>query len=213
MNKDNVNSILKSIPDNVTLVAATKYIGVQDMTELLGYGINNFGENRVESFLEKYDKLQNKNIIWHFIGHLQTNKAKDVIGKIDYLHSLDSLKLVKLIQKNRITPLNVFLEINLLNQENKNGVKVQDIDYFIKKINECPMINLIGLMMMGDPNKSKEETGKDFNKLYLLKENLNKEYNLNMKYLSMGMSDDYKEALKNHATHIRLGRILLNDFN
>ena len=95
------NKILNTIPDNVTLVAATKYVDSERMIELLDNGINNFGENRVDSFLKKYVDLLDYDITWHFIGNLQRNKAKMVIDKIDYLHSLDSLELAKIINKLR----------------------------------------------------------------------------------------------------------------
>jgi len=211
MIKDNVKRVLKEVPKNVTIVAATKYVGIKEMKELLDAGINNFGENRVASFLEKFEALKEDNIVWHFIGHLQTNKAKDIIDKIDYLHSLDSLKLLKIIDKFRTTKLNVFLEINLLNQENKNGIKLSDIEYFINEIKKTTKVNLVGLMMMGSPERTLLETKKDFMDLYLLKEKLNSEYDLHMKYLSMGMSADYHEAIISKATHIRLGRVLFDD--
>ena len=208
MIKDNVDKILKEVPKNVTIVAATKYVGIKEMRELLDVGINNFGENRVDSFLKKFEELKEDNIVWHFIGHLQTNKAKKIIDKIDYFHSLDSLKLLKIIEKYRTTKLNVFLEINLLNQENKNGIKLTDIECFINEIKKAHMVNLVGLMMIGSPKRNLSETKKDFLNLYLLKEELNKKYNLNMNYLSMGMSADYHEAISSKATHIRLGRVL-----
>ena len=96
MVRKDIKEFINSIPKNVTLVAATKYVDVDDMEELLENGINNFGENRTDSFLRKYSLLKNNGAIWHFIGHLQRNKASDVINKIDYLHSLDSLKLADL---------------------------------------------------------------------------------------------------------------------
>ena len=89
MVREDIKEFLNSLPKNVTLVAATKYVEPEDMEVLLENGINNFGENRTESFIAKYTCLQSKNAIWHFIGHLQHNKAAEVINKIDYLHSLD----------------------------------------------------------------------------------------------------------------------------
>ena len=104
-------SKIKQIKENVqnaTIVAATKYVGTKEMLKLLDEGICDFGENRVDSFLEKYEILKdNKNITWHFIGTLQTNKVKKMINSIDYLHSLNSFKLASMIDKYRTTPLNV----------------------------------------------------------------------------------------------------------
>ena len=99
MIRKDIKEFLNTLPKNVTLVAATKYVGPEDMEVLLENGINNFGENRTDSFLAKYNCLHSKNAIWHFIGHLQRNKATEVINKIDYLHSLDSLKLAELIEQ------------------------------------------------------------------------------------------------------------------
>ena len=101
MVREDIKQFIATIPSNVTLVAATKYVGPEDLLVLLESGINNFGENRTDSFLTKYYALQNKEVVWHFIGHLQRNKASDVINKIDYLHSLDSLKLADIIEKER----------------------------------------------------------------------------------------------------------------
>ena len=95
MIRKDIQKFLANIPKNITIVAATKYVDVSEMVYLLDNGINNFGENRVEDFLRKYEALKDHSIIWHFIGHLQRNKAHKLINKIDYLHSLDSLKLAE----------------------------------------------------------------------------------------------------------------------
>ncbi len=205
---NNINEILKGIDKNIKIVAATKYVDFHDMKKLLSIGINNFGENRVDSFLEKYDNLKDESINWHFIGHLQTNKAKDVVSKIDVLHSLDSLKLARIIEKNRKYPLDCFIEVSINNEENKNGVSVDDIDDFIREILKYKNINLIGFMMMSKKESSKKEKEEQFYKLNLLMKRINNNYDLNLNQLSMGMSDDYNEAIKSGATTIRLGRIL-----
>ena len=112
------------------------------MRDLYSKGVTNFGENRVEAFLEKYDSLKDLDIKWHFIGHLQRNKCKQVINKIDYLHSLDSLKLAKMIDEERITPLNTFIEVSINLEENKNGVPYMEIDSFISEVLKYKNINL-----------------------------------------------------------------------
>ena len=91
--RSDLKKFLSTIPDNVTLVAASKYVDASEIKKAYELGIANFGENRVDSFLEKFSELSDLDITWHFIGHLQRNKAKDVINKIDYLHSLDSLQI------------------------------------------------------------------------------------------------------------------------
>jgi uncharacterized pyridoxal phosphate-containing UPF0001 family protein len=134
----------------------------------------------------------------------------EVINKIDCLHSLDSLKLAAIIDKERIKPLDTFIEVSINEEENKNGVKVDELDSFIKEVLQYNKINLIGFMMMARDNSSSEELMLQFGRLNALKDEINKKYGLNLKCLSMGMSGDYKEAIMCGATHIRLGRILWN---
>lgn len=208
MVREDITDFISTIPNNVTLVAATKYVGSKEMEILLKNGINNFGENRTEAFLEKYYELNNKDIIWHFIGHLQRNKANDVIDKIEYLHSLDSLKLAKLIDEKRNTPLKCFVEVSINLEENKNGVPYYEVKDFVKELLKFKNIKLVGFMMMAIKSSENDSLDLQFKKLKELRDEVEKELDIKIPYLSMGMSDDYKEALKEGATHIRLGRIL-----
>ncbi len=207
--RDDIKEFLLTIPNNITVVAATKYIDAETMNNLLESGINNFGENRVDSFINKQSLLNDKNIVWHFIGHLQRNKAKEVINKIDYLHSLDSLKLADLIEKERKEQLNTFIEVSINLEETKNGVPYYEVKDFVKELLKYKKIKLVGLMMMAV--KSSENTDEQFHKLSLLRDELEKEFKIKLPYLSMGMSDDYLNAIKEDATHIRLGRILFKE--
>lgn len=208
MVRKDIKEFVNSLPKNVTLVAATKYVDVDDMEVLLANGVNNFGENRTESFLRKYDLLKNKGAIWHFIGHLQRNKASEVINKIDYLHSLDSLKLAKIIEEKRVEPLKTFVEVSINLEETKNGVPFYEAKQFIKELLKYKKIELVGLMMMAVKESDDLSLQKQFSKLKILRDEIEKDLNIKLPFLSMGMSDDYKEALKEGATHIRLGRIL-----
>ena len=208
MVRKDIKEFVSSLPKNVTLVAATKYVDVDDMETLLNNGVNNLGENRTDSFLRKYDLLKNKDAIWHFIGHLQRNKASDVINKIDYLHSLDSLKLAYLIEAKREKPLKVFVEVSINLEETKNGVPYYDVHDFVKELLKYTKIELVGLMMMAVKESDDLSLQTQFSKLKILRDQLEQEFNIKLPYLSMGMSDDYKEAIKEGATHIRLGRIL-----
>ena len=210
MVRKDIQDFLKSIPSDVTVVAATKYVDSNDMITLLNNGIVNFGENRVDSFIQKRRELIGyKEIKWHFIGHLQRNKAKKIINDIDCLHSLDSLELAKLIDENRSSPLDTFIEVSINLEENKNGVPYYEVNSFIKEVLKYPKVHLVGLMMMAkadSPNPFEE-----FNKLRVIRDELEKKLNIHLPYLSMGMSDDYQEAIKAGATHIRLGRILFKE--
>lgn len=210
MIRKDIKEFLNTLPKDITLVAATKYGDIDDLKELYRNGVFNFGENRVDAFLNKYEALKDLNIKWHFIGHLQRNKAHLVLNKIDYLHSLDSLELVKTINKYRLSPLNCFVEVSINLEENKNGVPYYEVKDFIKECLKYPNVNIVGLMMMAVANSSEESLHNQFRKLKELKDDLEKEFNISLPYLSMGMSDDYKEAIEEGATHIRLGRVLFN---
>lgn len=210
MVREDIDSFIKTIPNNVILVAATKYASIDDMFILLKHGINNFGENRVDSFLNKYNELKNENIIWHFIGHLQRNKCKDIINKIDILHSLDSLELAKIIEKERHDILPTFIEVSINLEENKNGVDYRYLKDFIIKVKEFKKIKIIGLMMMSKKYSNHDELINQFKKIKELRNNLEQELNISLPYLSMGMSDDYVEAISQGANYIRLGRILFD---
>lgn len=207
MVRKDIKDFIKTIPEYVTIVAATKYVDNNEMIVLYNNGIKNFGENRVDSFLTKYEQLKDfKDITWHFIGHLQRNKAKLVINKIDYLHSLDSLELAHIISKNRTTPLKVFVEVSINLEESKNGVPYYEAKEFVSQLRQISNIEICGFMMMAV--KGSLDTQSQFKKLKDLKESIEKELNIKIPYLSMGMSDDYLEAIKEGATHIRLGRKL-----
>ena len=204
---ENINSIKDSCK-NVTIVAATKYVGISEMKKLLDVGINHFGENRVNDFLAKYEMLGDFDIIWHFIGSLQTNKVKSMINKISYLHSLNSLKLASFIEKYREEPLNCFLEVNLTNSVTKTGINKEEVFKFLLDIKGFSKVNVIGLMTMTEPNQTDDEKFKVFKDLEKFKNELNDLGYNNITELSMGMSDDYLLAIKANASFVRLGRIL-----
>ena len=210
MVRPDIKQFIQTIPDNVTIVAASKYVGANDINILLNAGIKDIGENRVESFLNKYEKLQGKDIKWHFIGHLQRNKALQIINKIDYLESLDSLKLAEIINSHRLSPLKCFIEVSINLEENKNGVPYFEVEDFIKQLKQFPNIEIVGLMMMAIANSDESSLKEQFKKVRILRDELEKKLNIKLPYLSMGMSDDYKEAIIEGATHIRLGRILFD---
>ena len=164
MVRKDIKEFIKTIPEDVTIVAATKYIDSNDMLVLYNNGIKNFGENRVDSFLNKYNDLKEyKDIKWHFIGHLQRNKARLILDKIDYLHSLDSLELARIISKSRTSPLKVFIEVSINLEETKNGVPFYNTKEFVSQLRQISNIEICGLMMMAI--KGSEDTQTQFRKL------------------------------------------------
>ncbi len=206
--RDDIKEFLSTIPNNVTLVAATKYIDADVMKDLYACGVTNFGENRVESFLKKHETLSSLDVEWHFIGHLQRNKARKVIDKINYLHSLDSLELAAIINNERNTPLKCFIEVSINLEENKNGVPYNEVKPFIKECLKYQNIQIVGLMMMAIANSDEASLHHQFSKLKDLRNEIEQELHISLPYLSMGMSDDYLIAIQEGATHIRLGRRL-----
>ena len=210
MVRSDIQDFIKTIPNGVTIVAASKYVDTDDIKVLLNAGIKDIGENRVDNFLQKYEQLKNEDIKWHFIGHLQRNKALDVINKIDYLESLDSLKLAEIINSHRLSPLKCFVEVSINLEENKNGVPYFELENFLTQLKQYQNIEVVGLMMMTIRHSEDESLKEQFKKLRLLRDEMEEKLNIKLPYLSMGMSEDYLEALEEGATHIRLGRILFN---
>ena len=210
MIRKDIKTFIENMPKHIAIVAATKYAEAEDMRILFKNGITNFGENRVEDFLRKYQSLKDLPIIWHFIGHLQRNKADKIINFIDYLHSLDSYQLAELIEKKRETPLPCFIEVSVNAEENKDGVPYDKVIDFIKSLLPLSKVKIVGLMMMAIQGSSQESLNQQFGKLATLRSKIEKELHISLPYLSMGMSEDYQEAIKQGATHIRLGRILFD---
>lgn len=210
VNKNNVRKLLEEV-DSQTIIAATKYVGIDAIKELVDLGIKDIGENRVDAFLEKYEVLHDLDVSWHFIGHLQSKKVKHVINKIDFLHSLDRLSLADQIQKYRKLPLNCFIEVNISDETSKYGLPVSEVSSFCEKLKNYDKIHIVGLMGMAKLTDDTDEIRQEFMKLNDLLEILNKQSNSDIKYLSMGMSNDYKIALECNATHIRLGSILFRN--
>ncbi len=208
MLREDIDEFLKEIPKGVKVVAATKYVGPNEMIELFQHGVSDFGENRVDAFLMKHEALRDYPIRWHFIGHLQRNKCKLVINKIDCLHSLDSLELAKMIDRERTTPLPCFIEVSVNMEESKNGVPFKELNSFMEEVLKFKNIKVIGFMMMAIKNSDDGDNLKQFKALAYLRNRVEKDFNIKLPYLSMGMSDDYKSAIKAGSTHVRLGRIL-----
>lgn len=211
---EQVKKVMESINgyENVTLVAATKYMDLDQTKELIEAGITHIGENRTDMFLEKYEALQdNPNLKWHFFGTLQTRKIREVANKIDYLHSLDRTSLAVELNKRLDKPLNCFVQVNITGEDNKGGVPIDKTIPFIKSLSAYPKIKVIGLMCIAQLTFDNSIIESSFETMQQLQKEVQA---LNLDYapcneLSMGMSNDYQLALKHGATFIRLGRIFL----
>ena len=206
-----VKETLKDFP-NVNIIAATKYMNVEQTKELVDAGITNLGENRTDMFLEKYEALKDyKNINWHFFGCVQSRKIRDIVNRICCLHSLDRLSLAIELNKRLEKPLDCFIQINISEESNKQGIPANKLKGFVKQLASCDKIRIVGLMCVAQLTFDKEELREQFTKMKELSEDVQE---MNLEYapctrLSMGMSNDYLLAIECGATDIRLGRIFL----
>lgn len=198
--------------DQVLLVGVTKTFPVDVISEGIKIGINDVGENKAQEFSGKYDIIRDK-VNWHFIGHLQKNKVKYVVGKAKLIHSVDSLELAEEISKRSMKldlVQDILIEVNISGEQSKFGVNRQNIKELLEQISVLEGIRVRGLMTMA-PNIDDETIVRDvFKSLRILKEeiaaiNLS---NIYMDYLSMGMSQDFKWAILEGANIIRVGSSL-----
>ncbi len=186
---------------NVKIIAVSKTFTKEDIIPLINYGHLHFGENKVQEALLKWQDLKSNNadVKLHFLGKLQTNKVKYIFPLFDFIHSLDNLKLAKKIndeqRKKNFRP-KIFVQVNIGNESQKNGLKTEDLEPFLNACKEQFDLNIIGLMCI-PPNDEYIEL--NFKKMI----GLCKKFNLHE--LSMGMSNDYNLAIKNGATFVRIG--------
>ena len=209
MIRENVQHLLHEIPEGVTLVAAAKERNAEEISKAIKAGIKIIGENYLQDTLKVINDIQER-AEWHFIGHLQTNKVKKVIDIFDMIESVDSLKLAKEIDiccKKRDKIMPVLIEINSGEEEQKHGVMPGDIEHLTKEISLLDHIRIMGLMTMGPRFGDPEESRPYFRKTRQISEQI-KDLNLpnvEMKYLSMGMTNSYKIAIEEGANLIRIG--------
>lgn len=201
-------------PDDVKLVAVTKYVTLETTKAVLDLGIEHIGESRVQEALPKWEALENRGT-WHFIGHLQRNKVKDVIGRFTYIHSLDRHSLAKEIEKRASRNglnVNCFVQVNVAGEESKFGLPVKDvIDFTREVIEQYPHIRVVGLMTMAPFVDDAEEVRPVFRELRQLRDKLHQleHPQLQQLELSMGMSNDYHVAVEEGATVVRIGSSLV----
>ena len=207
VNEEAVKKILEEVKP-AKLVAATKYVDVIEKLEKLG--VTCFGENRVQAFLEKYENYHG-NGEFQFIGTLQPNKVKYIIDKVTLIHAVDRYSLLKEIEKQaakRDLEMPVLIQVNIAKEESKHGFEVEEIDEVFNCLKDYPHVKVRGLMMMA-PHIESSETEKYFKMTQELLQRLQKDYPMyQLDQLSMGMSNDYHEALNHGSTMIRIGSAL-----
>ncbi len=195
--------------DEVTLIAVSKTKPVEMLQEAYDLGVRIFGENKVQELTQKYDLLP-KDIQWHFIGHLQTNKVKYIVDKVALIHSVDSIKLAETIEKEAEKKgciARILVEVNVAQEESKFGIKVEEVLPFIEKISNFKHIKVEGLMTIAPFVENPEENRPIFSKLSQLSVDINAKNidNVNVSILSMGMTNDYEVAIEEGATFVRVG--------
>ena len=203
-------------PYKPNIIAVTKYFDETAIINAYNAGLRDFAESRVVEAVKKIENLPSEirnNSKFHFIGHLQTNKVKKVVMNFDYIHSVDSLKLAKVISdeaQNTGKIQNVLLEMNIAGEEQKYGFSKNEIFKEFTSLKELSGINIAGLMCMTPLGASEKTQDEVFSEIVELKKQLEEKFNYPLKELSMGMSQDYKEAAKYGATMLRIGRKLFN---
>ncbi len=212
---DFINSTL--VPYNPKIVAVTKYSDESLILEYYNAGLRDFGENRVQVALEKIGKLPDdvrQNSRFHLIGHLQTNKVKDAVGVFYMIHSVDSLKLASAISKEaekKGLEQKVLLQVNNAREEQKFGFDTDELLNCMGELLALPSLKIEGLMNIAPLSQDEDYLRNLFKNIKTLKDKLELDYKVELKELSMGMSNDYLIAAQEGSTIIRLGRILLKN--
>lgn len=201
-----IKEISKEIPPNVKIIAVVKTRSIQEIKEAIKSGITIIGDNYIQEAESKFSEFHNK-IEWHFIGHLQRNKLKKAVKIFDVIETIDSLKTAKRLDKeckNQNKKIKIMIEINIAKEAQKNGILPKDLENFVKEILTLENLELIGLMAMGSFTQNLEISRREFKEIKKLF-NKTKIICPDLKYLSMGMSSNYKIAIKEGANMIRIG--------
>jgi pyridoxal phosphate enzyme (YggS family) len=207
--RENVKTLLEELPDGVELVGAAKGRTAREIEEAIVAGLKIVGENYIQESLP-VQKSVNKDVEWHFIGHLQRNKVKQAVGIFDMIESLDSLRLAEEIDKRcseigKVMP--VLVEVNSGREAQKFGVLPEDVEELVRKASTLPNIKIMGLMTMGPRFGNPEDSRPYFQETRKIFEGLKQLDlpNVEMRYLSMGMTNSYRVALEEGANVVRIG--------
>ena len=206
---NNYKRIRASIPDDVLLIAVSKTRTVEEIAEAVAAGCKDFGENKAQELCSKYEVYPDLN--WHFIGHLQKNKIKSLVGKVCLIHSIDSIDLAYETDKRAKAAgivQNVLIQVNAAGEKQKSGVSVDEARSLLKEINKsCPNVKVKGFMQIAPETDDPEKIRVYFKQVC----DLFKEYDLDI--LSMGMSGDYTVAIEEGANCIRIGSAIFGERN
>ena len=202
--------------DDITFLSATKTVEPEYINYAISLGLSYIGENKVQELLSKYDQYNLENCSLQFIGHLQSNKVRQIVGKVDLIQSIDSMKLAKEVSKcslkNNITS-DILVEVNIGKEENKSGVMPEMLEELVEEISTLPAVNVKGLMTITPICEKKDEIRRYFEKMNRLFLDISSKKldNVSMDILSMGMSSDYYEAILEGANMVRIGSALFGN--
>lgn len=213
--KKNLLQIQEEIaPCKPRIIAVTKYFDGEAIITAFDAGLRDFGESRVIEASAKIANLPSKvreNSIFHLIGHLQSNKVKQAVKVFDYIHSVDSVKLAQSISQHSLEVgkvQKILVQINNANEEQKFGFSKEEVFDVFERIQNLEGIEIVGVMNMAPLGIAEEEIGKLFSEIVQIRDSLEKEFNCELKEISMGMSQDYKIAAQKGSTMLRIGRKL-----
>ncbi|MFP3322173.1 YggS family pyridoxal phosphate-dependent enzyme [Planococcus sp. SIMBA_160] len=201
---------LNQINSGIEIVAVTKQVGIERTQEAVDAGIRHLGENRPEGLKLKHAEIRGE-VVWHYIGTLQSRKVKEVVGMIDYLHSLDRMSLAKEIQKRADKPVKCFIQVNVSGEDSKSGFSPEEVPAFIESLEDFDKIQVVGLMTMAPNTQDEAQLRATFNGLKELQLQIAAEKweHAPCTELSMGMSNDYLIAAEEGATFVRIGTALV----
>ena len=213
----NLYHIKSQLPAHVTLVAVSKTKPVSDLMEAYQAGQRCFGENKIQEMTDKWEQMP-KDIEWHMIGHVQTNKVKFMAEYVSLIHGVDSLKLLQEINKQALKhnrKIDCLLQIYLANEETKFGLDEKELNELItsKEFKELQNIRIIGLMGMATFTENQNQIKAEFKHLKTIFDTINNQENLKLETLSMGMSGDYELAIEFGSTMVRIGSSIFGNRN
>lgn len=215
---ENLADIRKSFAGKpVTLIAVSKYVGIEQIEEAFKNGVTEFGESKIQDALLKQNSVpphMAEHIHWHFIGHLQSNKAKKAVGRFVLIHSVDSFSLAKELSAQAVkmqTEQSVLLQVKIVDDPSKSGFGSDELKDCFRKILDLPGLRVDGLMTMTPLTEDEEVWKTCFIGLKSLRDELEKQHGVRLKELSMGMSDDYEVAVTCGATMVRVGTAIFEN--
>ncbi len=212
--KDKTKALIDSLPSHVALVAVSKTKSVEEISQAYEAGQRVFGENKIQEMASKWEELP-KDIEWHMIGHVQSNKVKYMAHFVDLIHGVDSFKLLKEIQKQAIKhdrTIRCLIQIRIAEEETKFGLPEEELEALLKAAEDLPNVQIVGLMGMATFTDNQDQITSEFNKLKDLYDKVNSA-SANMNTLSMGMSGDYSIAIECGSNMIRVGSKIFGERN